>query len=364
MAVFVGSLATAAHAQTPPLAVSSNLVDGRWLAPSDRVELTLSRPVDVRVERLVITIGRTDWTGLFVQEGLVLRYQQGPLPLPSGDSVLTVVHVNGAEDSQPVGQWPLRVLTGRGFERAEALPALTLDSKGQVAEAHAPESAAPPRATFQDASLNLGFRTTHVRNGVTATSQINLLAVSHRPEAPRFQQEGAEAPKFDLTDYVLDLESRRAKVWVGHLVFNSHRHLMPQFASRGLGATLRAGRAELTVATVNGQSIVGFDNPFGVSEDENRLQLATVGAELAPRPGAARVEALFVGGIPRGEERVHAGTGERRRARRRPRAALCQRGSGESAPARRRGCAQPIRNRGRSSAFAGRDARAAADSRQ
>jgi hypothetical protein len=296
MALCVGSLSTPLHAETPAaLAVTSNLVEGRWLAPSDRIELTLSRTIDPRVERLVITIGRTDWTGLFERVGLVLRYQKGPLPLPSGDSVLTVVTVS-AEGSPVVAQWPLRVLTARGFERAEALPAVTVDNKGQVAEAHAPESAAPPRTTFQDASLNLGFRTTHVRNGVTATSQINMLAVTHRPEAPRFQQEGSEAPLFDLTDYVMDLESRRIKLWVGHLVFNSHRHLMPQFASRGVGATLRAGRAELTVASVNGQSIVGFDNPFGVSDSGNRLQFAKFGAELASRPGAARVEALFVAG--------------------------------------------------------------------
>ncbi len=288
--------ALAEPATRPPLTVTANLADGRWLKPSDPLELTFSRPLDPQTERVAITIGRTDWTGLFVQSGPVLRYQQGPIPLPSGEAPVTVYHVNGPDGWRSIGEFTLRVLTPRGFERAETLPAVGFENKGQVAEGHSEGAPVPARSTFQDATLNLGLKTTHVRNGVTTTSQVNVLGVSHLPEALRFQIEGDEAPRLDLADYLVDVEARHAKLSLGHLLFTAHRHLMPRFASRGLGVKLRGGRADLTIAAVNGNSIVGFDNPFGVGTRENRLQLATLGVELAKQPGAARVEALVVTG--------------------------------------------------------------------
>ncbi len=289
-------LAGPARGEPVPLAVSANLADGRWLAPGDQLELTLSRTLDPVAERLAIIVGRTDWTALFVTNGMVLRYQSGPVPLPPGESPITVFRVTASEGWQTIGQFSLRVLTPRGFERSEAVPTVGFESKGQVAEAHAGAAPAPARETFQDGTATLGMRTAHARNGITALSQVNLLGVSHVPEALRFQAEGAEAPRFDLADYLVDVESRRVKVSLGHLLFTSHRHLMPRFASRGVSARLRAGRADVTVAALNGNSIVGFDNPLGIGSSNNRLRVASVGAELAARAGAARVEALVVSG--------------------------------------------------------------------
>lgn len=292
----VACLADSVRGEPAPLAVSANVTDGRWLKPGDPLELTLSRSIDATAERLAITIGRTDWTALFVVNGTVLRYQAGPVALPRGESSLTVFRVTLAEGWQSIGQFSLRVLTPRGFERSEAAPTMGFENKGQVAEAHSGDAPAPPRETFQDATFTLGMRTAHVKNGITAASQVNLLGVSHVPEALRFQAEGNDAPRLDLADYLVDVESRRAKVSLGHLLFTSHRHLMPRFASRGVSARLRAGRADLTLAALNGNSIVGFDNPLGVGTRNNRLWVATVGAELARQAGAARVEALAVSG--------------------------------------------------------------------
>ena len=288
-------LADPARGEPAPLTVSANLADGRWLTPGDPLELTLSRPL-AGAERLVVTIGRTDWTALFEANGTMLRYQPGPVALPKGQSPVAVFRVTASQGWQPIGQFSLRVLTPRGFERSETAPAVGFESKGQVAEAHAGAAPAPPRETFQDATATLGMRTAHVRNGITATSQVNLLGVSHGPEALRFQTEGQAAPRLDLADYLVDVESRRTKVSLGHLLFTSHRHLMPRFASRGVSARLRAGRADVTVAALNGNSIVGFDNLLGLGTSNNRLRVASLGAELARMAGAARVEALVVSG--------------------------------------------------------------------
>ena len=294
----LGALCVAdpARGEPVPLAVSANLADGRWLTPGDQLELTLSRPLDANTERLAIIIGQTDWTALFAANGMVHRYRPGPVALPTGQSPITVFRVTASEGWQSIGQFSLRVLTPRGFERSEAAPTVGFESKGQVAEAHAGAAPAPPRETFQDATFTLGMRTAHVKNGITATSQVNLLGVSHVPEALRFKAEGPEAPRVDLADYLVDVESRRAKVSLGHVLFTSHRHLMPRFASRGVSAQLRAGRADARVAVLNGNSIVGFDNLLGVGTSNNRLRVASVGAELAARAGAARVEGLVVSG--------------------------------------------------------------------
>jgi hypothetical protein len=44
---------------------------------------------------------------------------------------------------------------------------------------------------------------------------------------------------------------------------------------------------------MNGSPIVGWDNPTGLQQDENRIFSGTLGVELLPnRPGGLRIEAL------------------------------------------------------------------------
>ena len=285
-----------------PLEVRVDVADGRWLAPNGRLEVHVNRQLDPSRERLAILIADSDWTGLFSTSGTTLAYHGSPLRLPSGESPLVVYLVSPENEWQAIAHSVLRVLTPEGFEKAEVAPKLSFDNKGQLTEHHQPDENAPPRDTFQDLSVNAGFRSTHVRGGVTTSSQVNLLGVSNQPEALRFGTEGEAAPKVDLADYLVRVETRRVNVTVGHVPLNLHRYLVAEFASRGVSTTLRLARSELTLAALNGNGIVGFSNLLGLNNQQNQVRLLRVGTELvAARPGGARVELLLMDGslLPR-----------------------------------------------------------------
>lgn len=282
--------------EAAPLEVTSNVTSGAWIRSSDHIELRLSRVLDPAQERVAILIGNADWTDLFGSAGGVLRYRAGPVRLPAGESSLTVYLVSPANGWRQVAQWTVRVRTAAGFEQAEIAPKFEATNQGQVAENHAPASNAPAREEFQDMTVNVGLRTTHRRAGTTATTQINLLGVSNRPEALRFGQRGAAAPKLDLADYLVGVERRRAMFQAGHLTFSPQRHLVTDFASRGIAGTLRLPRTELTVAALHGSSIVGFDNFFGLATRRHQVTLGTIATDVLSRPGGVRLELTLVDG--------------------------------------------------------------------
>jgi hypothetical protein len=288
---------------TVPVAVHLTVADGVWLHPDQSFDLEISRPLvtsETGAERLAILIGDEDWTAFFTLTGLRCRLDRTRVPsrlrLPSGDVSVHVYLTTVANQWQPLTDFTLHVTTPAGFERARVTPRVDINSKGQVAESHSPASAAPSRTTFQDVTANVGLRTEHVRDGMTMTTQVDFVGASHQPEALRFGTEGIAAPQFDLADYAVGVEGARGKVAIGQLAFSPERHLIASFASRGLSLTARLPRADLTIAAINGNNIVGFDNLFGLSTPANRLALAVLGVELASHPGLARIEASFVDG--------------------------------------------------------------------
>ncbi len=302
MSALVALLSSLALA-SPSIEVTSNIADGRWLKPDEAIELRLSRtPGADNDERVAVMIGTTDWTGLFVHErSSVLTYRGRPVPLPDGETPFVVYQVSPANEWLAVARWTLRVRSPAGFETSDTRPRIEIVNKGQVAQAHEPDSNAPPRGTFQDVALNLGLQTRHVRNGVALASQVNFLGVSNQPEALRFGLEGAAAPKLDLSDYLARVEGRRGAVAIGHLALDAHRYLVSSFSSRGVSASLKAARTEVTVAAISGNSIVGFDNLSGLANSDNRVALVTVSSDLFARPGASRIGVTFLAGslLPR-----------------------------------------------------------------
>jgi len=274
-----------------PLEVRAADPPDRWIRPSDPWRLLLNRPLVAGNERLAVVIGDVDWTSLFDQSGEALAYTPGPVRWPSGESVVTVYLVTAPNAWKQVASMPLRVTTPSGFESIALLPHVTIGSIAQVAETHSPATAAPPRAHFDDVTMGLGLQSQHVRSGVTYASQTNLLGVTNAAQAPRFPVVGPAAPQLDLADYVWTAEAPGFKVAMGQNTFAGERHLVSAgLQSRGLGFTLRHGRADVTMSEFSTTAIVGFDNFLGVGTSENRVGLIQAGVELIPRRGGARLE--------------------------------------------------------------------------
>lgn len=280
-----------------PLEVHIEVPEGRFIRPDQGVDVRLSRPLTDGDGRLAIVIGSVDWTSLFAMDGPVFGYHQGPVPLPQGETPVIVYLVTPANRWRQIGAFTLRVTTPGGFEHAKVAPAADMNNLGQEAENHEPAANAPPRHSFQDFTSHLGLTTEHVRDGVTLATQTNLLGASNETQALRFAQIGKRAAQIDLSDYVWSVAGRRMQLAFGSTTLNAERHLGANFRTRGVTVKFTVAPLDVTLAAVNGQSIVGFDNFLGVSSRNNRVSLAVIGGELLPRRrGAARIEVALVDG--------------------------------------------------------------------
>jgi hypothetical protein len=276
------------------LQVEVTFADGQWIGPRDAVEIRLNRPIGTTEGRLAVVIDRTDWTGLFARSEFGLTYAAGVIPLPTGEHQVTIYLVPPTEDWQELRRATLRVLSRSGPDRAEAKPALDVNNKGQLAQDNFPVQSPAVRETYQDFTVNAGLRTTLVRNGWTTQAEANIIGVTNRDEALR----GPAAPQFDLSNYAVRQEHAIGRIVVGHATVGAHRHLLNQFTSRGVTGMVRFGRiAELVVGGVNGTSIVGWSNFFGLNRRDHQVLSGVVGFELVPdRPGGLRVETTWMNG--------------------------------------------------------------------
>lgn len=273
------------------LRVSAGWDEQAFVSRRARIELKLSRPLLPEDGRLGVVIGTLDLSGLFrpVPGGAAC----GPgAPLLTGEQEVVVSKVSAAGEWTELGRLKLKVRTRAGFDTANVAPVADLANKGQIAEGHHPESAAPARETFQDVTAQLGWRTEHVRGDFAIRTNVNVTGVSFRNEALRFGTLAEKAPKLDLAAYGLELQKGWAKLALGQVSLGTQKHLMNAFASRGLALTLSPGKVvSLSVGGMNGSSIVGWDNLLGLSTAEHQMWTATLGFELLPsRPGGFRLE--------------------------------------------------------------------------
>lgn len=301
--VLLALLALPERIAAQDLTVTSNLPAEEFVERDHPVELGFSRSLDPAVERVAVFFGSTDVTDLFRREPDALRYDAAAAPLPSGEHELVVYQVSADGSWSEIARTPLRVVDRLGFATARWDQGLALGLQGNLTETHDPADNAPPRDTYQDLTGELTVTSEHVRAGMGVTGQVKMLGVSYRNQALRFATRGEDAPKIDLSDYVVTWQQGDASLSLGHVGFGEQRHLIQGFNSRGtLFAYRPSERFDVSLAAVNGSSIVGWSNPFGLDQPDHRVLSATTGVEAFRRPGAMRVELTWLGAsaLPQG----------------------------------------------------------------
>ncbi|MEK7239055.1 MAG: hypothetical protein AAB224_00575 [Gemmatimonadota bacterium] len=268
----------------------------RYLATQAPIELTLSRAPAASEGRLAVFVGTSDLTALFEARGSKLVFRPNGVGLPSGESELKVFLVTGAAWNE-LARIPIRVLTPRGFEQSQFDPALELRNTGQLAEGHSGSQVASARPTYQSLAGTFGLQTSHKRDGMSLTSDTHLLGANERSAALRFAEQGDQASRLDLADYVLRLEGKNAVLSVGQVSTGMNRHLINGFASRGVTAVVAGSRAQWSVGVENGTSIVGTDNISGLANGDHRIVSTGLAWEVLPsRAGALHVDATLLHG--------------------------------------------------------------------
>jgi hypothetical protein len=324
------------------LTVQAGFADKQSIAPEEPIELTINRPLAQGEGRLAVVVGATDLTDLFAVSAQSLKYNVGKsFPLPLGATDLAVYLVAPNDDWRELTRFPLRVGENAangtegapakaeepesktesqaateagaqqgpgqaqppqaepqakrrfGFDKLDFAPQLNIGFKSQFAETSFPEANRPDRPTFADATMQGTWKTDMARGAFNMQSQFDFVGSSFRNEALRFGDLQNRAPKVDLSSYSMQFQQGTRKFTVGHSSFGAQRHLINNFASRGVTLAAPLGpHADISLMTMNSTNVVGFDNFSGLANRRHRMHSAVLGLEaFKSRPGGLRFEA-------------------------------------------------------------------------
>jgi hypothetical protein len=185
-----------------------------------------------------------------------------------------------------------------GFEKLNFIPAVTISMKSQPAQSTFPESNRPERPTFTDLNMQASLKSEMARGPFNSQTQFDFVGASFQKEALRFAELGDRALQVDLSSYLMQIQTGKVKYQSGQYSFGALRHLMNSFSSRGVMMSLPVGkRADLALTAMNGSTVVGFGNFFGLNNRKHQLLSGTLGFEVLPkRPGGFRLEAGVLDG--------------------------------------------------------------------
>jgi hypothetical protein len=282
------ALACAAGAQAQ---VTADFAE-RWIAADSTVTLQLDQTLAARAAELRFFAGALDVTALARQPRPgVLTFDLRFARPAAGESTFAVYLVEAGQWRE-LAKFPLKVLNAAGFESGQFGPKLDLGGKARFNEGARGDASLSPRPTYFDGTGRGGFAFDATRGAFKADGQFNATGSSFRNEALRFGELGARAPKVDLADYVVNLRYGGTTLAVGHLSYGNNPLLLAGYGSRGMTLAQKFGeRFDLSVNAMNGTSIVGYDNFFGLTSAQHRIHGATAGLELiGGRPGALRLE--------------------------------------------------------------------------
>ena len=252
-----------------------------WIKPTEPIRIKLDRMPSAKEGKIAVFIGGTDVTSQFKVSGDELVYDPRVVKLPSGEQDVSVHLVRGPNQWAEVGKIKIRVLTRAGFEKVDVAPRLDtslLVPFDEEASGDAPRAANNnhPSGTF-----STGVNATAVHKHGEFGTQWNFLGVTEPEQALEFSTENTEAPRFDLSDYLVTLKNEDADLQVGHISYGHHRHLLDQVAHRGIMGSYKFGdRVTVSLASMNGSSIVGYDNFVGLSDRHHNITAGTIGVQL------------------------------------------------------------------------------------
>ena len=328
---------------TEDLKITANFTPDRPVTPNTAIELRLNRKLKPDEGQLAIMIGTTDVTSLFALEKLLLRYNFKPWPLPLGESQAMVYFVSKEDDWKEVARFVLSVsqqgssgdvegdqvatsflkarFTGPSAFAPEENTAANGGANGQQPSASAPQSSAngnrkmkftpsltltinsqpaqstfpgpqPERATFTEFNLQATFKSEAAVGIFKSESSFDFAGASFQHAALRFGTLGNDAPKVDLSSYLIHFQTGKIKYDVGHFSYGTQRQLINGFSSRGITITVPfLKRFDFSAAAMNGTQLVGYANFFGLSKTKHQMLSGTIGFEFFPkRPGGLRVE--------------------------------------------------------------------------
>ena len=269
----------------------------RWTRRDEPITITLDQPLDAQQGTLHVLVGKVDMTAASRLSGPnVIEIDSSIAPLPEGKTEVALYLAKDGDTWTKIAHVPLKVLSRGGFEQAEWVPKATFGLDSRWATDNATASADPAGETRQNVTVQGGLTTRHVRGDLSIHSDFNFVGASEREKALRYQQEGTQAPKFDLSDYLVKVKKGSWQVQLGNVSYGNNPLLLDSLATRGIVARTRISpRLDASVSSMNATAIAGYDNFTGLDNSDNNVSAVTAGMELlANRPGGLRLETTFM----------------------------------------------------------------------
>ncbi len=315
LVIVTGCPSVFAASAAPEQASSDDLIAtagfaGQPVAPQATLELLLNRSPSAAEGTLAVIIGQTDITGLMVLSNNRLSYTPRVLPLPTGETPVSLYLVSRSDEWKEIARFTLNVTSARQAGQTpvesrlavtqtakagkyQITPTLNLGVKSQAAESHFPATSRPARPTFADATMQGSLQANLNDSRLNAQTRFDLVGSSFQNEALRFGQLGKAAPQIDLSNYLMRFQAGKTNVQVGNISYGTNRHLINGFSSRGISLSLPLGtHSDFSVAAVNGTSIAGWSNFFGLNRRRHQIVSGTLGFDLLRQErGKIRLEA-------------------------------------------------------------------------
>src|SRR5260221_761309 len=158
-------------------------------------------------------------------------------------------------------------------------PSFTISIPAQPMQLNFPADTRPAkRATFIDFDLTGSVKTETKVGGFSSEANFDFAGSSLKDKTLQFSSLGEKAPDVDLSSYLMNFQVGKAKLSLGHTSFGGNRELVNSFSSRGLSLNVPINkRFELTAGILNGTSVLGVGNFFGMARVRHQVQGATLG---------------------------------------------------------------------------------------
>lgn len=149
-----------------------------------------------------------------------------------------------------------------------------------------------PRNTYVDLTTQIALNYNGQVSEGQLSAQANLAGSSNQQEALRFPNAGNGADKLDLASYDVQWRNDQLRVALGHISHGSHPLLASGIGNRGLGAAWKLNPSiDVSASLQAGSALVGFPNPSGLAQVNNRIRQMSLGWNVFPEtPSRLRTE--------------------------------------------------------------------------
>jgi hypothetical protein len=217
---------------------------------------------------------------------------------PSSSAPTTPPSPENPPSSSTPSTTPPAAQTNPTAPKFTVTPKFSINLKSQLLEKRNADAGVSQRPTFVTGDFTGGLSSEYKIDKATLKGKFTIVGTTFQPESLRFGEIQGRASQVDLSEYAVEFSDENNQFAIGHLCFGNHPFLLNNLCTRGLSAKVKLNQfSDLSVARLSSTSVVGFENIFGLERNENTLESAILGLQLARNQNAGvRLETTWMTG--------------------------------------------------------------------